>query len=439
MSRNTWVLVCCWAVSSGLLAISADATVTVYTNRALWQQSLSFMTEDFQGEIVGSHQTPFATVTGTLITSQSPGIPIQVLDGGIVNGSREIHFRDFGAGVQFQSSLVGTIAFGFDYYASDGPGAHNPNLPWVLTAGTVTVTTPLVANLPAFIGYIDTAGTLPAFTLTGPAGAQGGISLDDLSVATQAPPPSTCVPPPNTTLVAWYPFDETSGTVSANLATANSGVQTGSPTPITGKVGTALKFNGVNSYVESPSSIVTNIGPANGPPFCSGNYSSCQGDFSIDTWMRLDPAVGSAFVVILDKRGGSAPAINGYHMGTYAGGLLLQLADGVGTGYSNYVSPGLTPALTDGNWHLIAVTVQRSSTSGIRWYHNGVAVGTNDPTGRQGSLKNNSPLRIGTRTADNPLTGWFFGDLDELEIFNRVLTPQEVFNIFQAGSFGKCK
>jgi hypothetical protein len=239
--------------------------------------------------------------------------------------------------------------------------------------------------------------------------------------------------------VAWYPFDETSGTVSANLATANSGVQTGSPTPITGKVGTALKFNGVNSYVESPSSIVTNIGPANGPPFCSGNYSSCQGDFSIDTWMRLDPAVGSAFVVILDKRGGSAPAINGYHMGTYAGGLLLQLADGVGTGYSNYVSPGLTPALTDGNWHLIAVTVQRSSTSGIRWYHNGVAVGTNDPTGRQGSLKNNSPLRIGTRTADNPLTGWFFGDLDELEIFNRVLTPQEVFNIFQAGSFGKCK
>src|SRR5437763_5984842 len=108
----------------------------------------------------------------------------------------------------------------------------------------------------------------------------------------------------------------------------------------------------------------------------------------------------------------------------FSSSLLLQLADGVGaTGYTNYVSPALTPALSDGNWHLIAVTVQRSSTSGIRWYHNGVAFGTNDPTNRMGSLKNNSPLRIGTRTADSPLTGFFRGDLDELEIFNRVLTP----------------
>ena len=437
MSRNTWILACGWAAFLGLMGVPADAAVTVYTNRALWQAGLNAVTEDFQVEVVGNHQTPFTTVNGTLITSVSgPGIPISVFDGGIVNGSRELHFRDFGAGVQFHLSQVGTIAFGFDYYASDGPGAHNPNLPWVLSAGGVT--TPLVANLPAFIGYIDNQGTLPAFTLTGPPGAQGGISLDDLSVATQAPPASTCVPPPNTTLVAWYPFDETSGTVSANLATANTGVQIGSPIAITGKVGNALRFNGL-SYVESPSSIVTNIGPANGPQFCSGNYSTCQGDFSIDTWIRVDPSVGSSFVVILDKRGGSAPAINGYHLGAFAGSLLLQLADGVGAGYSNYVSPSLSPALTDGNWHLIAVTVQRSSTSGIRWYHNGVAFGTNDPTGRMGSLKNNSPLRIGTRTADSPLSGFFLGDLDELELFNRVLTPQEVFNIFQAGSFGKCK
>lgn len=438
MSRNTWILACGWAASLGLLGVSADAAVTVYTNRAQWEAGLNAVTEDFQVEVPGNHQTPFTTVNGTLITSVSgPGIPIQVFGGGSVNGSRELHFRDFAAGVEFQLSLVGTIAFGFDYYASDGPGAHSPNLPWVLAAGGVT--TPLVAALPAFIGYIDNQGTLPAFTLTGPIGAQGGISLDDLSVAKQTPPPSTCVPPPNTTAVAWYPFDETSGTASANLATANTGVQIGSPTPIAGEVGTALRFNGLNSYVESPSSIVTNIGPADGPPFCSGDYSTCQGNFSIDTWIRLDPAVGSGFVVIVDKRGGSAPAINGYHLGAFASALLLQLADGVGTGFSNYVSPVLAPALTDGNWHLIAVTVQRSSTSGIRWYHNGVALGTSDPTDRKGSLKNNSPLRIGTRTADTSLTGWFRGDLDELEIFNRVLTPQEVFNIFQAGSFGKCK
>jgi len=437
MNRNAWVPALGWALCGFLVAASADATVSVYTNRTQWEAALSVMCEDFETEVAGNHQTPYTTVNGTLITAPSPGVPIQVFSGGIINGSRELHFRDFGVGVTFQLSLVGSVAFGFDYDASDGPGAHQPNLPWNLTAGGVT--TPLAADLPSFIGYIDNQAGLPSFTLTGPRGAQGGISIDNLCVAKASPPPSTCAPPPNTTMVAWYPFDETSGTVSANLATANTGTQFGSPTPITGQVGGALRFNGTSNYVESPSSIATNIGPANGPPFCFGAYSTCQGDFSIDTWIRVDPSVASGFVVVLDKRGGSAPTINGYHFGIYAGSLLLQLADGVGTGYTNYVSPVLTPALTDGNWHLIAVTVQRASTSGIRWYHNGVAVGTDNPTGRTGSLANNSPLRIGTRTADQPLTGWFRGDLDELEIFNRVLTPQEVFTIFQAGTFGKCK
>jgi hypothetical protein len=439
MNRNAWIIAFGWSVCVLLVATSAGAAVAVYTNRTQWEAALTNIAcEDFEVEVPGNHQTPFTTVNGTLITSPSPGIPIEVLNGGILNSSRELHFRDFGVGVTFQLSLVGTVAFGFDYYASDGPGAHQPNLPWVLTAGGFA--TSLAANLPSFIGYIDNQAGLPSFTLTGPPGAQGGISLDNLCVAQASPPASTCVPPPNTSMVAWYPFDETSGTVSANLATANTGTQIGSPTPIVGQVGGALRFNGTNNYVESPSSIVTNIGPAGGPPFCFGAYSTCQGDFSIDTWIRLDPSVATGFVVILDKRGGTSPAINGYHLGAFAGSLLLQLADGVGTsGYSNYVSPVMTPALTDGNWHLIAVTVQRSSTSGIRWYHNGAAFGTNNPTGRTGSLKNNSPLRIGTRTADQPLTGWFFGDLDELEIFNRVLTPQEVFSIFQAGTFGKCK
>jgi len=439
MSRNTWIASVCWAVALVVAALSSDAAVTVYTNRAQWEAGLNNLTcEDFEAEVVGNHQTPFNTLNGTSITAVSgPVIPIQVFNNGIVNGSRELHFRDFGAGVKFVTSLVGTVAFGFDYYASDGPGAHTPNLPWVLQAGGVS--TPLAANLPSFIGYIDNQATLQSFTLTGPPGPQGGISVDNLCVAKAAPPPSTCVQPPNTTMVAWYPFDETSGTVSANLASANNGVQNGSPTPIAGQVAGALRFNGTSSYVESPSSIVTNIGPADGPPFCSGGYSTCQGNFSIDVWIRPDPSLSSGFAVIVDKRGGSAPSINGYHLGIFNGSLLLQLADGVGTGYSNYVSPVLAPALTDGNWHLIAVTVQRTSTAGIGWYHNGVAIGTNDPTDRMGSLKNNSPLRIGTRTADSPLTGWFRGDLDELEIFNRVLTPQEVFGIFQAATFGKCK
>jgi hypothetical protein len=440
MSRNTWIIACSWAAFLALVAASANATVTVYTNRTAWEANLTLpvVTEDFEAEVQGNHPTPFTTTTtGTVITTSDPNVVFQIFNGGIVNGTQELHFRDFTAGVKFLFSPVGKVGFGFDYYASDGPGAHSDNLPWILTAGGVA--TPLVPDLISFVGYIDDTGSLKEFTLTGPTGPQGGVSLDNLSVGAAAAQPSTCVSPPNTTMVAWYPFDETTGTLSANLATANTGVKINSPTSILGMVGRALRFNGINNYVESPSSIVTNIGPADFPPSCSGGYSTCQGNFSIDAWIRVDPAAASLLTVILDKRSGSAPAINGYHLFVFNGALGLQLADGIGSGNSNYFSPKLTPPLTDGNWHYIAVTVRRTAPSGISWYHNGTFVGSSNPTDRLGSLKNNSPLRIGTRTADLPLTGWFHGDIDELEIYNRALTPQEVASIFQAGTFGKCK
>ncbi|HXO28543.1 MAG TPA: LamG domain-containing protein [Thermoanaerobaculia bacterium] len=262
----------------------------------------------------------------------------------------------------------------------------------------------------------------------------------------KAAPPATCVPPPNTTMVAWYSFDTVAGTppLTPNLATGNSGRVFGPPTVGTGEVGNALGFNGTNNYVESPSTIVTNFGPA-APSNCtgSGGYSSCSGDFSIDAWIQVSPAVASSQTVIVDKRSGSPPAIFGYAFFLNPGGGLelgLQLADGAGSGFSNYLSPAVTPPLADGHWHHIAVTVQRKSATGILWYHNGVNFGVpGNPTTRQGSLANASPLRIGTRTAAPPLSGFFKGSLDELEIFNRVLTPAEVHGIFSAGPSGKCK
>lgn len=248
---------------------------------------------------------------------------------------------------------------------------------------------------------------------------------------------NACVQPPNTTMVGWYPFDETSGPLALNLATANDGAHVNNPTPVPGMVAGALRFDGIDDYVESPSSIVTNFGPASSITACSGSFSTCPGDFSFDAWIRVAP--GATTAVILDKRAGTIPTLKGYHFFLYQGTLGVQLADGIGSGYDNYLSPVLVPAVDDGNWHHVAVTVKRKSGSGVRFYHNGNLVGFKNPLGRQGSLVNNSPLRIGTRTAASPLSGWFDGEIDELELFNRVLTPVEVKALFSAGPFGKCK
>lgn len=257
-----------------------------------------------------------------------------------------------------------------------------------------------------------------------------------------------CVPPPNTTMVAWYPFDEQPPNIlSANLATANTGYQYGGPLGITtGKVGGAAKFNGTSQYVESYSSIATNFGPPRTALFCSvnsgqnreGDYSTCLGDFSIDTWVNISNAP-TGIMTIVDKREGSPPTMQGYSFYVVGGSLGLQLADGEppSPGYTDYTSPVSLPY--DGDWHHIAVTVLRGGPSRvITWYVDGAAIGTTTPT-RVGSLVNNSPLRIGTRTADPPLSGWFMGSLDELEIYNRVLTAVEVQAIYGSGPGGKCK
>jgi hypothetical protein len=262
---------------------------------------------------------------------------------------------------------------------------------------------------------------------------QQGQIVDEIRVSATK---TACVQPPNTTMVAWYPFDEPSGPTALNYATANDGMWINGPTPVPGMVGMALRFDGINDYVESPSSIVTNFGAAGTATTGSGGWSTSQGDFSIDTWVRIPTTATTGVMVIVDKRSDS-PAIRGYSLFVYNNLIGLQLADS--TGFSNFFSTALAPHLYDGNWHHLTVTVKRTSATGIRFYHNGVPAGTANPLGRAGSLVNNSPLRIGTRTAASPLSGWYQGDLDELEIFNRVLTPTEVAGLFGAGPFGKCR
>ena len=212
-----------------------------------------------------------------------------------------------------------------------------------------------------------------------------------------------------------------------------------SPTHVGGMVAGALRFDGINDYVVSPSTIVTNIGPAGLPQTCSGSYSTCRSDFSIDAWIKVDSTASNGVITITDKRSGTIPAINGYQFFVYQRNKLgLQLADGVGSsGYTNYSSPVIS-GLT-GNWHHVAVTVSRRSSAGIKWYADGVPIGSSDPTvgaTRYGSLVNNSPLRIG---AHKGLGAWFKGDVDELEIFSRELTSAEVLGIYKVGASGKCK
>ncbi len=268
--------------------------------------------------------------------------------------------------------------------------------------------------------------------------------VDEINISATS---NSCIPPPNTTMVAWYPFDQTTTngtppiTTTPDIAGGNTGTVFGA-TSVAGMVGPALHFDGSTSYVEYPSTIITNIGPAvcpSGSP-TSGAWSACPGDFSIDAWIR--PASIPGVQVIVDKRAASGPNVIGYSFFAYeaAGGevLGLQLADNVSPTASgiNVLSGVASPALTDGNWHHVAVTVQNRH---IQFYHDGVQLGAAVKSSHVGSLANCSPLRVGVTTDQAFGANYFNGDIDEVEIYNRALSKGEVLAIFNAGPFGKCK
>jgi hypothetical protein len=165
------------------------------------------------------------------------------------------------------------------------------------------------------------------------------------------------------------------------------------------------------------------------------------GNLSIDAWVKIaNPADYSGVVVLVDKRQSSP--LRGYNFFLYNGRLGLQLADSPGGAwmysYSNYLSTTKVPA--DNQWHMVAVTVRRNYYQGGVWYLDGAPVDSPfNPSGHMGSLNSSAPLEIGVREASLGGGGFFKGGLDELEIFNKVLTPAEVQSIYLAGPAGKCK
>ncbi|HEX3556786.1 MAG TPA: hypothetical protein VIA62_26485 [Thermoanaerobaculia bacterium] len=165
-----------YLVAGLLIALAATsrpafATVTVFTNRAAWEAAATGkVTEGFESAADGIYPTPFAPSGGLLLTSLSPTpVTIQVLSGGSLLGSRELHFRDFASGVKFSLSNNGN-AVGFDYHASED---------WILLVNGQTCI--LKPPLSGFVGFIDNSAPITSFSLRGPGGAQGGISIDNLS------------------------------------------------------------------------------------------------------------------------------------------------------------------------------------------------------------------------------------------------------------------
>jgi hypothetical protein len=213
-------------------------------------------------------------------------------------------------------------------------------------------------------------------------------------------------------LVGWWKFDEGSGTTADDSSgNGNDGTLQGNPQWVAGKIGGALEFDGDDSV---------NVGNANMLNLGTDNWT-------ITAWIKTT-ITGTG-----DSNKGTVFA-NG---GDWSGGIRFTLAvsetGGEGTitlttdDDSTKVQATSSATVNDGVWH--HVVAMRDGTT-LNVYIDGKLDGTNSvPAGYDLSGTSQHDVHVGAITdhTDSSLRKYFRdGVIDDVRIYNRALTEQEI-------------
>ncbi|MGH7961349.1 MAG: LamG-like jellyroll fold domain-containing protein [Candidatus Binatia bacterium] len=229
----------------------------------------------------------------------------------------------------------------------------------------------------------------------------------------------TCTPPPDD-LVSWYPGDGN----AFDIQGANDGTRQNGATFAAGKVDQAFSLDGVDDHVSLGN-------PAN---------LRLTGSLTIDAWVKPNDFVEGEIKGVVTKWGQNFTSCGA---GTTADSYSLYLVKQAGVikpvvfiHRTDLDEPGLSGGSTPaGVFSHVAMTYD-ATTGFFALYVNGVQVASSSlsPLGLCTSDKN---VFIGGE--DSGATRRFPGLIDEVEIFNRALSAQEIADIFNAGSAGKCR
>jgi hypothetical protein len=298
----------------------------------------------------------------------------------------------------------GTLTLSGTFSDAGPTGTHTVDIAW----GDVSSDTMLnlaagVSSFSATHQYLDepTAGVSYSIQVR-VQNSTGGTDLLDLSAGTAA------VAPPNG-LVSWWTGDG-ANTTAPDIAGSNPGTLNGGVTYAAGEVGNAFRFDGsATAYVNVPDAASLNI------------TTGATWDFWVETTQS------GSYVGFMGKHDAMV-SYNGVTVWMDPSGLpSVQIKANPATTTLMGTAP-----INDGQLHHLAVTFV-SGGAAILYVDGQRQAADTAPT----FAFNANPLRLGKLLDDfwTPLNGL----LDEVQVFNRVLTPSEVQAIYQAGSAGQVK
>jgi hypothetical protein len=211
----------------------------------------------------------------------------------------------------------------------------------------------------------------------------------------------------------YWRLGESSGTTAADdtgqgrTGTYQSGTTLGQPGALSGDPNTAVRFNGSTGRVTSNSSAIN------------------PQTFSVEAWFRTTTTTGGKLIGFGNSQTGTSSRYDRHVYMTNAGRLIFGVS---AAGARTITTPG---SYNDGNWHHVVGTM---SPSGLRFYVDGVLIGTNSTTYYAETY--DGYWRVG---GDN-LSGWpsrptsnfFNGTIDEVAVYSTVLPASSVTDHFNA-------
>jgi len=213
-----------------------------------------------------------------------------------------------------------------------------------------------------------------------------------------------CVSGGDSSLIAYYPF---SGNANDESGNGNNGIVYGAvlTTDKNGNPNSAYQFDGVNDYVNMGD--VLDMGTR---------------DMTISAWVKTSYTGDYSFFVSKSYYGAGNYRYSLYTSPTTGNvGIFIQ-----GNGGSDVMFNG-NAVVADGNWHFVTFVFNRSGNAQI--YVNGVYDTSQTISQWNGvNFDSNHPFRIGSYTdSDNIGIKYpFNGIIDEVRIYNRILTPAEI-------------
>lgn len=227
-------------------------------------------------------------------------------------------------------------------------------------------------------------------------------------------------------LVSYWTFDNqdiTDKTVK-DVWGENSGTIVGAPKSVAGRVGDALEFDGSDDYVN-----LTNL----------GDFGSKVGSSTFEAWVKTDfKDDWTTLFKVLDDGCNMAWAID-VNRSAKAGFLF---AEGVIHFYvrqksaadCNQIAAQIDFALSDGEWHHIVFAIEDAGTPKVNVYIDGTAkIVTLGDTKKLNTFEPFvQPIFIGAANNRGNVERFFHGIIDEVRIYERPLTSDEVTRNFES-------